>query len=154
MAEGMSILRKAPRYYRTLRAIGESYSVTWLGLLMYEIASVAPKGRVTVRVLRECSLLDTDAREQTDLDVGRVMGTILPTFFVSLLIFRLCVAVSHCDVYPQGISQCLVIIAVAHNDESFQYAQWETVRPHLKHSASAKHSSGVIVHVDTEVFYK
>ncbi|EJD50967.1 hypothetical protein AURDEDRAFT_182273 [Auricularia subglabra TFB-10046 SS5] len=47
-----------------VRAIIESASVTWIGLLLYEIASLAPTGGIT-----------------TNLDVGYVVASILPVFF-------------------------------------------------------------------------
>ncbi|KAJ3559341.1 hypothetical protein NM688_g408 [Phlebia brevispora] len=59
------------KYNDILRAFTESFLVTWIGLLMYEIASFAPSGGIT-----------------TNIDVGYVMGTILPVFF--------------------GLSQCLI----------------------------------------------
>ncbi|THH30145.1 hypothetical protein EUX98_g4038 [Antrodiella citrinella] len=51
-------------YSTVLRAIIESASVTWIGLLIYEIASLVPEGHVT-----------------TNLDVGFVMLDIIPIFF-------------------------------------------------------------------------
>lgn len=58
-----------------IRALIESASVTWVGLLVYEIASLAPTGGIT-----------------TNLDVGYVMASILPVFFgisQTLITFRL-----------------------------------------------------------------
>ena len=54
-------------------------------------------------------------REQTDLDVGRVMGTILPIFFVSPA-HRIVAATPDRDAFAQGISQCLIIVTVANKE--------------------------------------
>ncbi|KAI0699142.1 hypothetical protein BC835DRAFT_1503561 [Cytidiella melzeri] len=51
-------------YSLAVRAVIESALVTWVGLLIYEIASLAPEGHVT-----------------TNLDVGYVMLDIIPIFF-------------------------------------------------------------------------
>ncbi|KAH8093088.1 hypothetical protein BXZ70DRAFT_438890 [Cristinia sonorae] len=51
-------------YDTVLRAVIESAMVTWIGLLIYEVASLAPEGHVT-----------------TNLDVGYVMLDIIPIFF-------------------------------------------------------------------------
>ncbi|GJE86385.1 hypothetical protein PsYK624_024650 [Phanerochaete sordida] len=56
-------LRGAP-YAVVVEAIVESALVTWVGLLLYGISTVAPAGHIT-----------------TDLDVGFVMSCILPIFF-------------------------------------------------------------------------
>ncbi|KZV93245.1 hypothetical protein EXIGLDRAFT_768255 [Exidia glandulosa HHB12029] len=58
-----------------VRALIESATVTWIGLLIYEIASLAPTGGIT-----------------TNYDVGYVMASILPVFFgisQTLITFRL-----------------------------------------------------------------
>lgn len=65
-----------------LRAIIESSLITWIGLLMYEITSVAPAGRITVMSNPLHLALVLICCSQTDLDVGYVMGCILPVFFV------------------------------------------------------------------------
>ncbi|KAI0336005.1 hypothetical protein GY45DRAFT_1430191 [Cubamyces sp. BRFM 1775] len=53
------------RTYKTvLRACIESALVTWIGLLLYEICSLAPEGHVV-----------------TNYDVGFVMASVLPVFF-------------------------------------------------------------------------
>ncbi|GJE86368.1 hypothetical protein PsYK624_024480 [Phanerochaete sordida] len=59
----------------------ESALVTWVGLVFYGVATVAPEGRVT-----------------TNLDIGFVLGCIIPLFF--------------------GISQCLITVrlGLAHED--------------------------------------
>ncbi|KIP09943.1 hypothetical protein PHLGIDRAFT_115926 [Phlebiopsis gigantea 11061_1 CR5-6] len=58
-------------YGVVLEAIAESALITWIGLLLYGITSLAPHGRIT-----------------THMDVGYVMGCVLPMCF--------------------GISQCLI----------------------------------------------
>jgi hypothetical protein len=64
--EGVLELVYSPsgRYNNALRAVIESALVTWIGILIYEITSLAPKGHIT-----------------TDLDAGYVMIQILPIFF-------------------------------------------------------------------------
>ncbi|KAI9452560.1 hypothetical protein BJY52DRAFT_1292328 [Lactarius psammicola] len=52
------------KYNNAIRAVIESAFVTWLGILILEITSLAPTGRIT-----------------TELDVGFVMLDIIPIFF-------------------------------------------------------------------------
>ncbi|KAH8992509.1 hypothetical protein EDB92DRAFT_1858249 [Lactarius akahatsu] len=58
------LLLSSPRYDNALRAVIESALVTWIGILIYEITSLAPMGYIT-----------------TDLNVGYVMLEIIPIFF-------------------------------------------------------------------------
>ncbi|KAN0134269.1 hypothetical protein V8E53_007767 [Lactarius tabidus] len=62
--EGVLVLVCSRRYDNALRAVIEPALVTWIGILIYEITSLAPKGHIT-----------------TDLDVGYIMMQILPIFF-------------------------------------------------------------------------
>ncbi|KAM5538212.1 hypothetical protein V8D89_008099 [Ganoderma adspersum] len=65
-------------YETVLRACIESAFVTWVGLLLYEISSLAPNGRVV-----------------TNLDVGFVMASVIPVFFgISQCLIVVRVAVS------------------------------------------------------------
>ncbi|KAI1797703.1 hypothetical protein LXA43DRAFT_1088782 [Ganoderma leucocontextum] len=65
-------------YQTVLRACIESAFVTWVGLLLYEICSLAPNGRVV-----------------TNLDVGFVMASVIPVFFgISQCLIVVRVAVS------------------------------------------------------------
>ncbi|KAI0275164.1 hypothetical protein BC834DRAFT_34725 [Gloeopeniophorella convolvens] len=57
----MDMVRK---HSSTLRAVIDSALVTWVGIIVYEVASLAPTGHVT-----------------TDLNVGYVMLNIIPVFF-------------------------------------------------------------------------
>ncbi|KAN0134268.1 hypothetical protein V8E53_007766 [Lactarius tabidus] len=59
-----SRMSTARRYNTAIRAMIESAFVTWLGILILEITSLAPTGHVT-----------------TNLDVGYVMLDIIPIFF-------------------------------------------------------------------------
>ncbi|KAF8274000.1 hypothetical protein EI94DRAFT_1714488 [Lactarius quietus] len=62
--DGVPVLVHSRKYDKALRAVIESALVTWVGILIYEITSVAPTGHIT-----------------TDLDVGYIMMQILPVFF-------------------------------------------------------------------------
>jgi len=62
--EGLPVSVFSRTFGNALRAVIESALVTWIGILIYEITSLAPKGHIT-----------------TDLDVGYVMIQILPIFF-------------------------------------------------------------------------
>lgn len=73
-------------HYATLiAAIVESGLVTWIGLLLYGITSVAPTGHITVSPSASCTLLVNldEFSRQTNMDVGFVMICIVPVFFVS-----------------------------------------------------------------------
>ncbi|KAI0690052.1 hypothetical protein BC835DRAFT_1418063 [Cytidiella melzeri] len=83
-----------------LAAITESALVTWIGLLLYEVASLAPTGHIT------------DAST-----VGYVI--IIPVFFVGLVDdFWIATSV---DVFMdgQGISQCLITVRLGFANDSF-----------------------------------
>ncbi|KAH9178624.1 hypothetical protein EDB89DRAFT_961033 [Lactarius sanguifluus] len=58
------LLFSSQKYDNALRAVIESALVTWIGILIYEITSLAPMGHIT-----------------TDLNVGYVMLEIIPIFF-------------------------------------------------------------------------
>ncbi|KAH9081562.1 hypothetical protein EDB83DRAFT_2512422 [Lactarius deliciosus] len=60
------LLLSSQKYDIALRAVIESALVTWIGILIYEITSLAPMGYIT-----------------TDLNVGYVMLEIIPIFFAS-----------------------------------------------------------------------
>ncbi|KAI0724366.1 hypothetical protein C8T65DRAFT_563789 [Cerioporus squamosus] len=65
-------------YETVLRACVESAVVTWIGLLLYEICSLAPNGHVV-----------------TNYDVGYVMACVLPVFFgisQCLIVVRVAIA--------------------------------------------------------------
>ncbi|KAI9452561.1 hypothetical protein BJY52DRAFT_906954 [Lactarius psammicola] len=61
---GLVLLVASQKYDNALRAVIESALVTWIGILIYEITSLAPMGHIT-----------------TDLNVGYVMLQIIPIFF-------------------------------------------------------------------------
>ncbi|KAI9444717.1 hypothetical protein H4582DRAFT_1805927 [Lactarius indigo] len=60
------LLLSSQKYDNALRAVIESALVTWIGILIYEITSLAPMGHIT-----------------TNLNVGYVMLQIIPVFFAS-----------------------------------------------------------------------
>jgi hypothetical protein len=78
-------LHHGRRYNVVLRAMIESALVTWVGLLIYEISSLAPAGHVTV-CGRNPDITPThtppDNLNKTNYDVGYVMLCIIPIFFV------------------------------------------------------------------------
>jgi hypothetical protein len=86
--EGVLELVYSPsgRYNNALRAVIESALVTWIGILIYEITSLAPKGHITVCTIRIELQEILNAGGQTDLDAGYVMIQILPIFFASGLL--------------------------------------------------------------------
>ncbi|KAF7793183.1 hypothetical protein EIP86_004292 [Pleurotus ostreatoroseus] len=91
-------------YAEVLRAIIESSFITWIGLLMYEITSFAPAGRIT-----------------TDLNVGYVMGCILPVFFVRIASSDRANGSAECiravlASHLQGLAQCLITARVAYTE--------------------------------------
>jgi hypothetical protein len=79
-------------YAIVVKAIVESGLVTWIGLLVYEISSLAPAGHVT-----------------SNYDIGYVMLCIIPIFFVRGFTLLLCKHVG-LTLRQQGISQCLIIV--------------------------------------------
>jgi hypothetical protein len=50
--DGVLVLVCSRRYGNALRAVIESALVTWIGILIYEITSLAPKGHITVCTMR------------------------------------------------------------------------------------------------------
>ena len=74
-------------YDNTFRAIIESALVTWVGILIYEISSLAPTGHITVRTMRLQLRGILIEGAQTDLNVGYVMLQIIPIFFASGFLF-------------------------------------------------------------------
>lgn len=72
-------------YSTLVAAIVESGFVTWVGLLLYGVASIAPTGHITVNPHNHRVFFHdlTDIVSQTRLNVGFVMECIIPIFFVS-----------------------------------------------------------------------
>lgn len=78
------------QYSTLIAAIVESALVTWLGLLVYGIATVAPQGHITVSKSNLCCVTGPHLFcFKTNLDVGFVMTCIIPVFFVSLLHYHM-----------------------------------------------------------------
>ncbi len=72
-------------YDTVIRACIESAFVTWIGLLLYEICSLAPNGHVVVwEFLCEATSYTHEPFFQTNYDVGYVMACVIPDFFVSI----------------------------------------------------------------------
>lgn len=71
------------KYDDALRAVIESALVTWIGILIYEITSLAPTGHITVRTMSLEFQEILNEGGQTDLNVGYVMLEIIPIFFAS-----------------------------------------------------------------------
>ncbi|TCD61476.1 hypothetical protein EIP91_008393 [Steccherinum ochraceum] len=91
-------------YATVLRAIIESATVTWIGLLIYEIASLAPEGHVT-----------------TNLDVGYVMLDIIPIFFgISQALITARLGLSSHEHQHQRSSPSQTI-ALSNSSSSYQY---------------------------------
>ena len=80
---GVLVLVHSRKYDNALRAVIESALVTWIGILIYEITSLAPTGHITVCTM--CLELQEILNQngQTDLDDGYIMLQILPIFFAS-----------------------------------------------------------------------
>lgn len=73
------------QYSTLIASIVESALVTWLGLLVYGIATVAPQGHITVSKYHYlCVIGPRSLCFKTSLDVGFVMTCIIPVFFVSV----------------------------------------------------------------------
>ena len=96
-------------YQTAILACTESALVTWIGLLLYEVCSLAPNGHVVVRIpsffvsIWSLPLVISQmpcVALQTNYDVGYVMASVLPVFF--------------------GISQCLIVVRVALSRELTQ----------------------------------
>lgn len=118
-------------HYATLiAAIVESGLVTWIGLLLYGITSVAPTGHITVSFAAFCTLLVNliDFSRQTNMDAGFVMICIVPVFFVS----RKCIPSTEATALPfcQGISQCLMIVRLSLSNTVPNYAAPSVVKNH------------------------
>ncbi len=77
------ILDSSQKYDNALHAVIESALVTWIGILIYEITSLAPMGHITVRTMRLGLQEVLNEGGQTDLNVGYVMLQIIPIFFAS-----------------------------------------------------------------------
>ncbi|KAH9944548.1 uncharacterized protein BXZ73DRAFT_97031 [Epithele typhae] len=97
--------RQMKLYKTVLLACVESAIVTWVGLLLYEICSLAPNGHIVVSLRPDRRSLPPPQRlsdtpvvsAQTNYDVGYVMASVIPDFF--------------------GISQCLIVVRVALSNE-------------------------------------
>jgi hypothetical protein len=72
------------RYATALRAIVESAVVTWIGILLCEIGMLGPsKGHVTVRPMLFNSRGAAERNVQTNENLGDIVLSIIPIFFVS-----------------------------------------------------------------------
>ena len=81
--DGVLVLVHSRKYDDALRAVIESALVTWIGILIYEITSLAPMSHITVCTMRFELQEILNRIGQTDLDVGYVMLQIIPIFFAS-----------------------------------------------------------------------
>ncbi|KAI0308294.1 hypothetical protein B0F90DRAFT_1681709 [Multifurca ochricompacta] len=70
------------KYDTILHAVIESALVTWIGILIYEIAALAPTGHVTVCSMHFGMKEVLNVAHQTHLGIGFVILDIIPIFFV------------------------------------------------------------------------